>query len=509
MNPRILAVFLSLSTATTGSLFAGPIEVPLEGTVLFLGDSITHSGHYVSDIEAVLLEAGADPERFELINLGLPSEGVTGLSEPAHPFPRPNVHERLDRALAKVKPDVVFACYGMNDGIYYPFGEDRFAAYQAGMSKLIEKVKATGAPLILITPPPFDPEPLRSQGKVKGAGAESYSWMEIYENYDTEVLAKYSEWVLAQADRVAGVIDARTPVLDYVADKRKTDPDFTLSNDGVHLNEEGHRVLAKAILAALGRDPEGVERLDREMRKRIHADQVVMHNAWISHVGHQRPGTRPGLPLGIARAVVDLPKSETPKILFNGQDLKGWEGDENYWSIEDGVIVGRNEGTVPSSTYLFTKGDHREFRLLFEVKQTVSPEHSTMHSAVAALGERIEDEGGNAFGFRGPLLMFCHDWGIWDAHRRNRIEPANQKGGFKVASEKKGDWNRIEILVRGNRIRFVNNGELVFDFTDRPKMLRASPIGLQLHKNQKPQEYRFRGLVLTEKPENELVTLEP
>ena len=132
-----------------------------------------------------------------------------------------------------------------------------------------------------------------------------------------------------------------------------------------------------------------------------------------------------------------------------------------------------------------------------------------MHSAVAALGERIEDEGGNAFGFRGPLLMFCHDWGIWDAHRRNRIEPANQKGGLKVASEKKGDWNRIEILVRGNRIRFVNNGELVFDFTDQPEMLQASPIGLQLHKNQKPQEYRFRGLVLTENPEDELVTLEP
>lgn len=484
-----------------------PIEVPLKGTVLFLGDSITHAGHYISNIEAVLLESGVDPESFELINLGLSSEGVTGLSEPAHPFPRPNVHERLERALAKVKPDVVFACYGMNDGIYYPFGEDRFAAYQKGINRLIEKVEATGAPLVLITPPPFDPEPLRSKGKVKGLGAETYSWMEIYENYDTEVLAKYSEWLLAQKDRVTGVIDARTPVLDYVAEKRKSEPDFTLSNDGVHLNEEGHRILAQGILAALGRDPEAVDRLNPELRERVHADQVLLHNAWLSHVGHKRPGGRPGLPIGIAKTVVDLPESEKPKILFNGQDLNGWSGDENFWSVEDGAIAGRNDGVVPSSTYLFTKGSYRDFRLLFEVKQTVSPEHSPMHSAVAALGEQFEDEGGNAFGFKGPLLMFCHDWGIWDAHRRNRIEPPNQKGGFKVASEKKGDWNRIEILVRGNRIRFVNNGELVFDFTDQPEMLQKSPIGLQLHKNQKPQEYRFRGLVLTENPEDELITL--
>ncbi|MCB1228776.1 MAG: DUF1080 domain-containing protein [Verrucomicrobiae bacterium] len=508
MNPRILALFLFLSTSATTLIFADPIDVPLKGTVLFLGDSITHAGHYVSDIEAVLLEEGVDPDSFELINLGLPSEGVTGLSEPVHPFPRPNVHERLDRALEKVKPDVVFACYGMNDGIYYPFSEDRFAAYQKGMNQLIEKVKATGAPLVLITPPPFDPEPLRAEGKVKGPGAESYSWMEIYENYDTEVLAKYSEWVLSQKDRVEGVIDARTPVLTYVAEKRKTDPDFTLSNDGVHLNEEGHRVLAKAVLSALGRDPGAVDRLDAEKLQAIHADQMVMHSAWVSHVGHLRPGVKAGLPLGIARATVALPEGEKPDVLFNGQDLKGWDGDSKFWSVEDGVIVGRNQGTVPSSTYLFTRGVYRDFRLLLEVKQTVSPAHSTMHSAVAALGERIEDEGGNAFGFRGPLLMFCHDWGVWDAHRRNRIVPPNQKGGFHAQTERTGDWNRIEILVKGNRIRFVNNGELVFDFTDEPKMLQESPIGLQLHKNEKPQEYRFRGLVLTENPGEELVTLE-
>jgi len=482
-------------------------DIQLRGTVLFLGDSITHAGHYVSAIETVLLAEDANPLP-ELINLGLPSETVTGLSEPAHPWPRPNLHERLDRTLKKAEPDLVFACYGMNDGIYYPFSEERFAAYQKGINKLIEKVHASGAKLVLMTPPPFDPEPLREKGKLKPAGAVEYSWTQIYENYDTEVMAKYAEWILAQRVRVEGVIDLRTPILAYTEKKRQTDPAFTLSNDGVHANAEGHHIMASAILEALGDDPKKVDALDPDHLARVESHQRLLHNAWLSHVGHQRPGTRPGLPLETARIAVSLPDSEKPAILFNGVDLKGWDGDEKIWSVEDGVIVGRNTETVPSSTYLFTTRSVRDFRLIFDVKQTVSPDHSTMHSAVAALGERFVDKGDNAHGFKGPLLMFCHDWGIWDAYRRNRIEPAEQKGALKIDAEKKGDWNRCEILVIGDRIRFVANGELVFEYTEaKPEMLQKSPIGLQIHSNQRPQEYRFRGLILSESPEDELVTL--
>jgi len=203
-----------------------------------------------------------------------------------------------------------------------------------------------------------------------------------------------------------------------------------------------------------------------------------------------------------------LPESEIPSLLFDGLSLKGWDGDPKYWTAREGEIVGANTEAVPSSSYLFTEKSYREFRLLLEVKQTMSPQHSTMHSAVAALGERFVDTGGNKHGFKGPLLMFCHDWGIWDAYGRNRVVPPAQKGPMDTyQSEKKGDWNRIEVLVRGNRIRFVANGTLVFDFTDNTALLMASPLGLQLHANGKPQEFKFRGLILTENPSDQLLTL--
>ena len=213
-----------------------------------------------------------------------------------------------------------------------------------------------------------------------------------------------------------------------------------------------------------------------------------------------KPDTDFTEPLALASLI---PASEKARSMFNGLDLSGWTGDAARWSAVNGMIRGANENRVPSSTYLFTAGSHRSFRMLFEVKQTVSPKHSTMHSAVAALGERFTDAGNNAFGFRGPLLMFCHDWGIWDAHRRNRVVPVGP--GPEV--ERRGQWNQIEILVKGERLRFAANGREVFDFTDQPEQLKASPIGLQLHSNDQPQEYFFRSLLLSENPGDDLVTV--
>ena len=104
--------------------------------VVFLGDSNTNAGTYISMLEAHFVQEHPELSGIEWINLGLSSETCTGLTEPPHPFPRPDVHERLDRALEKSAPDIIVACYGMNDGIYYPFGDQRFASFRAGMERL-------------------------------------------------------------------------------------------------------------------------------------------------------------------------------------------------------------------------------------------------------------------------------------------------------------------------------------------------------------------------------------
>ena len=227
---------------------------------------------------------------------------------------------------------------------------------------------------------------------------------------------------------------------------------------------------------------------------------VRYRNTWIKALDLEQPVTDFNEPT-VAESLI--PKTETVQHLFNGVDLTGWQGDTTRWSVDHGMIRGANDDKVTSSTYLFSDKKFHNFRLLLEVKQTMGDRYSTMHSAVAALGEQFTDAGDNKFGFKGPLLMFCHDWGIWDAHRRNRVAPGGPGGQL----EKQGEWNQIEILVNGDRIRMAANGREVFDFTDKPEMLQSSPIGLQLHSNDKPQEYHFRNLLLTEDPGTNLVTI--
>lgn len=210
-------------------------------------------------------------------------------------------------------------------------------------------------------------------------------------------------------------------------------------------------------------------------------------------------------------ATVAIPESELPTRLYNGRDLSGWHGHlGKHWVAAGSCICGFNTRPVAVSTYLFTKRAYRNFRLLFEVKQKRSEGCAPpMHSATAILGERISDRE-EAYGFRGLLLMFCGDWGIWDAYRRNRIYPPQQPRSimWQHPSEKVGNWNRIELVVVGNRIRMVNNGHLIVDYLEQRENLFAAPIGLQLHSHTGPQKHLFRGLVLSENPENELVTLE-
>lgn len=213
--------------------------------VVFLGDSNTYAGKCIAYLDAYLCTRFPD-KRFELINLGLPSETVTGLSEADHPYPRPNIHDRVDRALELTKPNVVVICYGMNDGIYSPFSKDRFEKYQKEMTKLIAKVEKAGAKAMLMTPAPFDAIALKA--KVLPKDAAKFSWLWPYERYDEEVLTKYSEWLLTFREKKYTVIDAHAALGKHLETMRKEDPAYRVSGDGIHPNANGHLVIALEIL---------------------------------------------------------------------------------------------------------------------------------------------------------------------------------------------------------------------------------------------------------------------
>ncbi len=191
--------------------------------------------------------------------------------------------------------------------------------------------------------------------------------------------------------------------------------------------------------------------------------------------------------------------SETIK-LFNGVDLDGWRGNPQLWSVKDGVIVAKNSQPIKVSTYLLTTRNYSDFRLLATVKLV----RSEMHSGIAFWG-RNAPEKGDPFTYAGHLVMFPSGWGMYDLFGRNGLPPSGEPAR---KAGKQHDWNELEILAQGNRVRLAVNGVEVLDWRDpEPDRLQEGPIGLQLHSNSEPQEVHFKDLVLTTFPEPRLTTV--
>lgn len=262
--------------------------------ILFLGNSITYEGTYITDLETYFIQKY--PQRkIEFINAGLPSETVSGLSEPNHAdgqFARPDLRERLARVLAMTKPDLVFACYGMNDGIYMPFDQGRFDKFREGVNWLHDEVTKTGAEIVHLTPPIYD----EANGGSAGYAA---------------VLDRYSEWLISQ--RVAArwkVGDIHFPMKEALTQRREADASFTFAPDGIHPGVEGHWVMARAVLSFLGEPQAGAATSPQAtwtitngdaIYKLVAERQKLMKDSWLTATGHKRPGMDKGVPMDEAR----------------------------------------------------------------------------------------------------------------------------------------------------------------------------------------------------------------
>lgn len=250
-------VVISLALSTTAGLISCRLS---NQTVLFLGDSITEDGVFVQDIEAAW-SGGTGALTARVVCRGIGGETVSGLSEPMFPGQRPVVFFRLKDELMRYRPDWVVACYGMNCGLYQPLDEKRFAAYRAGVEKLITDVRASGCRIILLTPPPYAkagpafPDGVDAAAREKllaeadrNARAEleqnpnRYGYHDKYPYYD-HVLSVYADW-LKTLDRRDGVwvIDVRAAMMPRLEECYDKDP--------VHPNRSGHHIIAETFLKA-------------------------------------------------------------------------------------------------------------------------------------------------------------------------------------------------------------------------------------------------------------------
>ena len=281
LSVRRTTLFLCLLSSATFA--AQPARIA------FLGDSITYDGRWPALVESAL-RATPQFADADIVNFGLPSETVSGLSEAGHAdgaFPRPCLHERLDRVLAAFEPTLVLACYGMNDGIYLPPDQSRLEAFQKGLLRLKSAVERQGGRIIFITPPLYKP-------------AKSLNGIN---QYDT-VLDGFGDWLVSRRATGWQVVDIRQALKQAVAQAQAANPAFVYAGDGVHPGDDGHRFIAEAVgqelwpLLGLA----GPARFSEDPALQIlRQRQDLLKQTWLTKTRHLRPGIPAGLPLAQAR----------------------------------------------------------------------------------------------------------------------------------------------------------------------------------------------------------------
>ncbi len=210
------------------------------------------------------------------------------------------MHERLDRVLKYCKPQLVLACYGINDGVYAPLDQSRFEKYQSGIKELVTKVQANGAKLVLLTPPPFEASAFK--GKMAGVEAPEFGYQLAFRDYDL-VMEKYATWIKSLANEKLTVIDIYTPIK---AEQAKSNAKFT--SDGVHFSEPSSQVIATVLFQQLrnATAEDAASLLKQEnfvaLRKIVKQRQHILRDALLTETKHLRPGLAKGLPINEAES---------------------------------------------------------------------------------------------------------------------------------------------------------------------------------------------------------------
>jgi hypothetical protein len=196
--------------------------------------------------------------------------------------------------------------------------------------------------------------------------------------------------------------------------------------------------------------------------------------------------------------------------IFNGQSLDGWDGDPVYWSVKDGTIIGvvTPETILERNTFLiWREGFTEDFELKLEYRISAegnsginyrSEEVDEVPWALKGYQADIDGKGqwtGQNYEERGRTFLALRG-------QVCRIESGKKpmvigSPGEKEALQEfiKADWNEVHLIVRGNVLVHIFNGQVmsivIDDDLDNRKM--KGLLGVQVHVGP-PMQVEYRNI---------------
>lgn len=206
------------------------------------------------------------------------------------------------------------------------------------------------------------------------------------------------------------------------------------------------------------------------------------------------------------------PPAETGfQSLFDGKSLAGWDGDPNFWRVEDGCLVGQTttDKQPKQNTFLIWRGGSPadfelklEYRLtgfnsgiqfrsseLPDIKWAMKGYQADMDGEQRFTGQIYEERGR---GFVAPRGMFTL---IPDGGKPALVGSLGDSEELKKLIH--AGWNDLWIIARGNQLIQVLNGRVMSALIDDDKAGRKMEglIGIQVHRGP-PMKIEVRNIRL-------------
>lgn len=193
----------------------------------------------------------------------------------------------------------------------------------------------------------------------------------------------------------------------------------------------------------------------------------------------------------ISESSVPEPGGEA-RELFDGETLNGWEGNLDWFRVEDGAIVaGSLEKPIPRNEFLCTREEYENFELRLEVKLL----GKFGNAGIQIRSQRVPDHH-EMIGYQADVGMAF--WGsLYDESRRNRML-ASPNLLELTKHLKQDDWNEYIIRCEGKRVQLWLNGFKTVDYTEEDESIEPKGvIGLQIHGGP-PSEAWYRNIRIRE-----------
>ena len=193
--------------------------------------------------------------------------------------------------------------------------------------------------------------------------------------------------------------------------------------------------------------------------------------------------------------LTSLVSADPPSEFFNGKDLTGWSGNDGFWSVKDGAIVGHSDHPVAKNEFIWSEVEVRDFHLVVDVRLTPNNRNAGIQ-----FRSKKTNEHGQAHGYQADVGAGV--WGkLYHEHGRGKLDWNNHA----AEAVKPGEWNRYEILAVGDRIWTAINGTRCVSVRD-PQGERAGFISFQIHSGP-AQTVEYRNPLLTHNPPVKLANL--